>query len=577
MKKLLRFIKPWRVPFTAGWLLKFLEAILELLLPIFMKEILNHGIPNNDKPYIIQMTMAILVVSIIGLASALICQYVASKTSQGIGAAIRTEMLEKISVYSYREIDKFGPSTLINRITNDVNNIQQAIAMTIRLVSRAPFLCIGSIVLSFTIDPKLTLIFVILIPIIGLILYFFTVKTSRLYRAVQKKLDALAVVVKENLTGVRVIRAFARWKTEKKRCDTASDELADAYIKVSFLSALSNPVTSILMNLGVIVILYLGGQAVFSGRLQNGDIFALATYATQLWMALVIVVNLIVLFTKAGASSVRINEVLETQPTLTFPEKSFIKSEKTNEVIKFDNVSFSYNSKEAALLNIDFSLAVGQSLGIVGITGSGKTSLINLLQRFYDPDSGTVFINGEDVRNYPQKQLREMIGIVPQYSVLFSGTIADNLRWGNLNASEEEMWQALETAQAKEFVEALPKGLNHVIHEGGKNFSGGQRQRLSIARALVKKPEILIMDDSLSALDFKTDLLLRQALKRDLPGTTLMVISQRITSVLDTEKIILLDDGEIGAMGTHDEMLENNETYREIYYTQTKLDGKEGA
>lgn len=569
MKKIVRFIKPWKVPFILGWLFKLFEAILELLLPIFMKEILNKGIPNQDKDFIYQMLNYILIVSVLGLLFALVCQYVASKTSQGVGAEIRSEMLRKISAFSYRELDQFGTSTLINRMTNDVNNIQQAIAMTIRLVSRAPFLCIGSIILSFTIDASLTLIFIVLIPIISLLLYFFTTRTSRLYRTAQKKLDQLGVIIKENLSGVRVIRAFARWKTEKKRCDTATEELADAYIHVSRLAVLSNPVTSILMNFGIIAILYFGGQAVFEGRLEKGDILALSTYATQLLLALVIVVNLIVLFTKASASSVRINEILETQPTLSFPEEDVALSAENSKIIQFENISFSYNGTEMALTDIDFSIRKGESFGIVGTTGSGKSSVIHLLQRFYDPDKGNIFLFGQNLKQFSQKQLRSLIGIVPQHSVLFSGTVADNLRWGNLHATEEEMWQALETAQAKDFVAALPKGLDSPINEGGKNFSGGQKQRLSIARALVKKPEILIMDDSLSALDFRTDLLLRQALKRDLPGTTLIIVSQRISSVADAQTILLLDDGKIGAIGTHEELLAQNETYREIYQTQT--------
>lgn len=575
MKKLLRFIKPWKVPFVAGWLFKFVEAILELLLPLFMKEILNKGIPNRDSGYITQMTLAILAASLVGLGFALCSQYIASKTSQGVGAEIRTEMLQKISDFSYREIDAFGTSTLINRITNDVNNVQQAIAMTIRLVSRAPFLAIGSVVLSLTIDPQLTLVFIVLIPVITLLLYFFTTHTSKLYRNVQKKLDALGTVVKENLTGVRVIRAFARWKTEKKRCDNATKELTDAYIHVSRLAALSNPVTSILMNFGIIVILYWGGQAVFSGRLQNGDILALSTYATQLLLALVIVVNLIVLFTKAAASSVRINEVLDTVPSLTFPDTDAVLDPSAQEVLRFQELSFSYNGTEKALTDIDFAVSRGESLGIVGITGSGKTSLINLLQRFYDPDEGQVRLFGTDVRQYSQKQLRSLIGIVPQHSILFSGTVADNLRWGKADATQEEMWQALETAQARDFVEALPQGLDAEIHEGGQNFSGGQRQRLAIARALVKKPAILILDDSLSALDFKTDLQLRRALKRDLPHTTLLVVSQRISSVADTTKIVLLDEGAVGGLGTHGELLLKNEVYCEIYESQTQEKAKE--
>ena len=570
MKKILRFIRPWKVPFILGWLFKFFEAILELFLPLLMKEILNKGIPNKDEEHVYYITGLILLASVAGLCFALFSQYVASKTSQGIGAEIRKEMLQTISNFSYKEIDSFGSSTLINRITGDVNNVQQAIAMTIRLVSRAPFLCIGSIILSFTIDAKLAMVFVVLIPIIVLLLYFFTTHTSKLYRKAQHKLDELAAVVEENLSGIRVIRAFARWKTEKKRCDDAAETLAEAYIHVSRLAALSNPVTSILMNLGIIIILYLGGQAVFAGELQNGDILALSTYATQLLLALVIVVNLIVLFTKASASSARIAEVLETTPSVTFTDSPVTQNLQADEIIRFDHVSFSYDADEKALTDIDFAIKKGESLGIVGITGSGKTSLINLLQRFYDPNEGCIYLYGADVRKYPQEQLRAMIGIVPQHSVLFSGSIADNLRWGKQDATEEEMWQALETAQAKDFVEALPQKLSHIIHEGGKNFSGGQRQRLAIARALIKKPPLLIMDDSLSALDFKTDLLLRQAIKQDLPDVTLLVVSQRISSVSSMKNIILLNDGAVDSIGTHETLLEQNETYLEIYRSQTQ-------
>ena len=568
MFKLKRFLRPYMKETIIGSGAKLFEAILELLLPLFMGKIIDIGIKNGDIPYVWKTAVLMLGIISVGLASASLCQYYASYTCQNLGNDLRKELMRKISTLSYADIDKFGNATLINRVTNDVNQVVQAVAMLIRLVSRAPFLCIGALVMSIYINPKLSLIFAVLIPIFILIVAIIMKRTIPLYKDTQGKLDNLGSVLRENLSGVRVIRAFARHKNEKKRMDDATEELSKAYIRVTNLSALMNPITSLVMNMGIIIIFYLGAINVNKGTLSQGDIVVLINYITQVLLALIIVANLVVLFTKAAASSARINEILECEPSIIDGDIDTTEDNTDNSIV-FDNVSFKYN-EEDTLSDISFTIKKGEVFGIVGTTGSGKSTIANLICRFYDATRGDVLFRGVNVKELSQGYLHKEIGIVPQKSVLFSGTIADNIRWGKEDATDEEVIEALKAAEAYDFVSNMENGINSMIYEGGKNFSGGQKQRLTIARALVKKPPVIIMDDSLSALDYATDKKLRNSLKETLKDSTIIIISQRISSIVSSDKILVLDDGKVMGLGTHEELLNNCETYKEIYMSQSK-------
>ena len=568
MFQLKRFLRPYLKQTIIGSVAKLIEAILELLLPLLMARIIDVGIHNLDIPYIWKTGLLMLGVIIVGLGSATLCQYFASVTCQNVGNDIRQELIRKISQFSYQELDQFGNATLINRLTNDVNQVVMAVAYLIRLVSRAPFLCIGALVMSIYIDPQLSLVFVVLIPIFVLVLVVIMKKTVPLYQNAQRKLDRLGQVLRENLSGVRVIRAFARHEKERERMDEATEQLARANIHVTNLSALMNPITSVVMNAGIIVLLYFGGISVNAGNLTQGSIVALINYVTQILLALIIVANLVVLFTKAAASANRINEVLTCDVSVK-DQQAERELDPTAPLVEFDHVSFGYNQKEV-LEEISFTLPVGNILGIVGTTGSGKSTLINLIPRFYDVNQGEVRFGGKPVKQLAQDYLRSKITVVPQKTVLFSGSIADNIRWGKKDATEQEIIEALKAAQAYDFVEKLNKGIHSPIREGGKNFSGGQQQRLSIARALVRKPDLLILDDSLSALDYQTDLKLRRSLKEYLKNGTVIIVSQRISSVALADHILVLDDGKLVGQGKHEELLQTCETYREIYQSQSK-------
>lgn len=568
MFQLKRFLRPYLKQTIIGSVAKLVEAILELLLPLLMARIIDVGIHNMDIPYIWKTGILMLGVIIVGLGSATLCQYFASVTCQNVGNDIRRELIQKISQLSYQELDQFGNTTLINRLTNDVNQVVMAVAYLIRLVSRAPFLCVGALVMSIYIDPQLSLVFVVLIPIFVLVLVVIMKKTVPLYQNAQRKLDRLGQVLRENLSGVRVIRAFARHEKERERMDEATEQLARANIHVTNLSALMNPITSVVMNAGSIVLLYFGGISVNAGNLTQGSIVALINYVTQILMALIIVANLVVLFTKASASANRINEVLTCDVSVK-DQQAERELDPTAPFVEFDHVSFGYNQKEV-LEDISFTLPVGNILGVVGTTGSGKSTLINLIPRFYDVNQGEVRFGGKPVKQLAQDYLRSKITIVPQKTVLFSGSIADNIRWGKEDATEQEIIEALKAAQAYDFVKTLNKGIHSQIHEGGKNFSGGQQQRLSIARALVRKPDLLILDDSLSALDYQTDLKLRRSLKEYLKNGTIIIVSQRISSVTLADHILVLDDGKLVGHGKHEELLQTCETYQEIYQSQSK-------
>ena len=572
MFKLRRFLKPYIKETVIGSGAKLFEAILELLLPIFMGKIIDIGIVNNDISYIGKMAAIMFLIISVGLASASLCQYYASYTCQSVGNDIRKELLRKISLFSYADIDRFGNSTLINRMTNDVNQVVWAVAMLIRLVSRAPFLCIGAIVMSIYIDPKMSLIFVVLIPVFVLVIAIIMRKTLPLYKNAQGKMDNLGHVLRENLTGVRVIRAFARHENESIRMKEATEDVSKAYIRVTNLSALMNPITSLIMNIGIIGLLYFGGINVNIGSLTQGDIIVLINYITQVLLALIVVANLLVTFTKASASAIRISEVLECEPSIRDEERLDDTLEETlsaEDIVTFDNVSFRYNTEEV-LSDLSFSIKKGEVFGVVGTTGSGKSTVANLIPRFYDTTEGEVLFKGRDVRKLSQSFLHEEIGIVPQKSVLFTGTISENIKWGKEDATDEDVIEALKAAQAYDFVSKMKDNINSVIYEGGKNFSGGQRQRLAIARALVKKPTLIILDDSLSALDYETDKKLRKSLRENLKDTTTIIISQRISSIISADKILVLDDGKCMGIGTHEELLKNCPTYREIYESQVK-------
>lgn len=555
---------------------KLIEAIFEVIVPLIMAAIVDNGIKGNmGKGYIYKMGGVLVLLGVLGLCFALICQYLASKASQSVGTVMRNDMFRHINSLSHAELDKLGTPSLITRLTNDINQVQQAVAMFIRLVVRAPFIVIGSAIMAMSIDLKLSVIFVIIIPLVVLVLYIIMSRSIKYYKVIQKKLDRISLVTREGLSGVRVIRAFSRQDTEQKRFDEANDDYLDISLRVGRLSALLNPLTYVILNLAIAAIVWFGGVRVNIGHLTQGEVIAFVNYMTQISLALVVVANLVVLFTKAAASSARINEVLEIEPSIkNGTEKSGAGSENA---VEFSHVFFSYNnSGEYALEDIDFTAKKGQTIGVIGGTGSGKSTLASLIPRFYDISKGELKIDGTEAADYDTTALRQRVGVVPQKAVLFSGTIAENMRWGKRDATDEEIWKALETAQAKEFVEKMPEGLNTHIAQGGKNLSGGQKQRLTIARALVSQPDILILDDSASALDFATDAALRKAIAQNTTGMTTFIISQRANSIMQADQIIVLDDGKQVGLGTHKELLESCDVYREICYSQLSKEEANG-
>lgn len=567
MFQLLRYAKDYRKQIILGPFFKFLEAVFELILPLFMARLVDEGIAQRDQGKVIEMAVAMLGLSIVGLLCALICQYYASIASQGFGTVLRNRLMEKINSFSHNELNRFGTDTLITRMTNDINQMQGALAMLIRLVVRAPFLSIGSVIMSFYIDWQMGIIFLILLPLFCLILFLIIHYSVPLYKVIQQKLDQLNQLVTQNLSGVRVIRAFARTKTETDHFNEETEDISRLNQRVANISALLSPSTTLIMNAGVVALLYFGGFKVNVGNLEQGQVLALINYMNQMLLALIVVSNLVVLFTRAAASAARLNEVFATETTLE-DTGTIAQPDEQAPLIDFQAVDFRYTEKSGlALQDITFTLQENKILGITGATGSGKSTLISLIPRFYDASTGTVRFAGSDVKDWHLNNLRSEIALVPQTAVLFSGTIRENLHWGKADATDEECWQALATAQASEFVETLPKGLDTPILENGKNFSGGQRQRLTIARALIRKPKLLILDDSLSALDYQTDLDLRQALKRDL-DCGVIIISQRLRSIQDAETILLMDNGKIAAQGPHETLLRESKLYQELVRSQ---------
>lgn len=574
MFKLRRFLKDYKKECIIGPLCKLFEAILELLVPIVMASIIDDGVRTGDTAYVFKMGGLMVLLAVVGFCSALVCQYLASKASQGVGTKIRRELFAHINSLSHAELDKLGTPSLITRITNDTNQVQQSVAMGIRLLTRAPFIVIGAIIMSMTINLKMSVIFIIATILIGITLYIVMSRSIPIFSAIQKKLDKIGLISRENLSGNRVIRAFSKQKNEKERINYATEDLAKASIRVSGLSALLSPVTYAVTDLAIIAIIWFGAVNVNNGfdGMLSGDIIALVNYMTQILLAMIVVANLVVLITKASASAARINEVFETKPSVVEKNHDNIITDtgKNTPKIEFDKVFFTYGDGDDELTDISFKIMRGQTVGVIGGTGCGKSTLVNLIPRFYDVKSGSVSVDGVDVREYPFLQLRKQIGIVPQQSVLFKGTIRDNMKWQNKNATDEDIIKALKIAQAYEFVSKLPDGLDSRVEQGGKNFSGGQRQRLCIARAITAMPEILILDDSFSALDFATDAALRKALAENTSGMTVIIVTQRCSTIMHTDQIIVLDDGALAGNGTHEELFENCETYREICLSQLK-------
>ncbi|NAA90743.1 ABC transporter ATP-binding protein [Enterococcus mundtii] len=568
MIQLLRYAKDYRKQIILGPVFKFLEAVFELILPLLMASLIDNGLKMNNREVIINMGIWMIVMSVIGLICAIICQYYSSIASQGFGTELRNQLIKKINSFSHSELNHFGTDTLITRMTNDINQLQLALAMVIRLLIRAPFLSIGSVVMAFVIDWQVGLFFLALLPIFSIILYFIIRKTIPLYQKVQEKLDGLNETVSQNLSGVRVIRAFSRTNKEIETFDENTDVLAKNYLRVSNISALLSPATTLIMNVGIICLLTVGGVKVNIGSLQQGQVLALINYMNQMLLALIVVSNLVVIFTRAEASAQRVKEVLDTENTITDAETPSEPVMDSETILQFKDVDFRYTPESGlSLQGINFTLKRQTVLGIIGPTGSGKTTLTQLIPRFYDVSEGSVLFDEQDVRDWSLDTLRSQISQVPQTAVLFTGTIRENLQWGKPDATDAECWEALAIAQAEDFVRQIPKGLDTRVMENGKNFSGGQKQRLTIARALIAKPALLILDDSLSALDYQTDLNLRQALQTSL-NTTVIIISQRIRSIQQAEHILVMDQGKIVAQGTHDTLLSQSSEYREIVASQ---------
>lgn len=569
MRKLVKYLKKYKKNVILGPIFKLTEAVFELIVPLVMAQIIDVGIANKDSGYIWKMGGVLVLLGVCGLGFALICQYVASVASQGFGTELRRELYHHINTLSHKEVDEFGTPSLITRLTSDINQLQVAVAMLIRLVVRAPFLVIGSTIMAFMIDAKLALIFVLVIPLVAIVMWLVTTRTIPFFKSIQKKLDKTSLITRENLVGARAVRAFSKQEYEQERFKDNAKDIEKAAVRAGKISALLSPVNAIILNLAIVAIIWFGGLSVNVGDLTQGQVIALVNYMNQILLALVVVANLVVIFTKSAACAARVNEVLDTKPSIEGKETTKGNVDPSAPAVRFDKVSFSYHdNSEYALEDISFTAGKGQTIGIIGGTGSGKSTLVNLIPRFYDTSKGAVSVCGTDVRNYNLGDLRKKIAVVPQKAVLFSGTIRENMKWGGDNITDEQIWHALKISQAYEFVERLDKGLDHEILQGGKNLSGGQKQRLTIARAIAADPEILILDDSASALDFATDAKLRTAVKENCTNMTVFLISQRANTVKNADRIIVLDDGKMVGTGTHKELLQTCTDYCQICLTQ---------
>lgn len=593
-----RFGGKFRRYMVIGPACKLVEVIFDLLTPLVIAQMIDKGIGSHDVDAVVHYGMVLAAMAVIGISFTLVCQKMAALTSQGMGTDIRGALYQHINKLSYAELDRFGTPSLITRITNDVNQVQLAVALGVRMLIRWPFLAVGSMVAALAIDLKLGVIFLICTPAIGLVFWFVMARCIPYYKQLQAKLDRIALICREGLSGARVVRAFVREDHERERFAQAADEQAHVAIAVGKLSSILNPVTFLVMNLGVCAILWVGGIQVNVGELTQGQVMAFVNYMTQTLTSIVYVANLVVVFTKASASASRINEVLNCEPSITDEGNRSVALPKPSDLagdaapisaLSFDHASFSFGAGAAnAVSDVTLELPLGKTLGIIGGTGSGKSTLVSLIPRLYDAGAGSVCVMGADVRAWPLDQLRHVVATVPQRASLVSGTIRSNLTWRDESATDEELWAALDPAQASEFVRNKPQGLDAPVEAGGKNFSGGQRQRLTIARALVGSPQILIMDDSASALDFKTDAALRHAIRErsmlgaaegGLPLTT-VIVSQRVSTVRDADMICVLDHGSVAGLGTHDELYASCQLYREICQSQLRreeLEGQQGS
>ena len=572
MKELLKYLRHYVKESILAPLFKMLEASFELFVPLVIAAIIDTGIKNSDKPYIFKMVMVLVTLAVVGFISALTAQYFAAKAAVGFGKELRSDLYRHINTLSYSEIDKIGTSTLITRLTADVNQMQTAVNLFLRLFLRSPFIVIGAVVMAFMVDPKTAVIFAVSIPLLAVVVFGIMFCSVPIYKKVQTRLDSVMRITRENLSGVRVIRAFNHEQREIEDFDKCSGELKDMQLYGGRISAYLNPITYVIVNLSIVLIIYVGGLRVDTGRLTQGEVISLINYMSQVLVELIKLSNLIINLTKSVACGNRINDVFKLSPSVNDGN-----GEKTEGkfAVEFDNVSAVYSgSKEKSLDSLTLRVPRGATVGVIGATGSGKTTLVNLIPRFYDVSEGTVKVNGTDVRNYGTEELRELVGVVPQKAALVSGTVRDNMKWGKPNATDDEINAALKTAQALGFVNEK-EGLDTKILQGGKNLSGGQIQRLTIARALVRKPDILILDDSSSALDFATDAALRKAIKSDTENMTVFIVSQRFSTIKNADMIVVLDDGKVCGIGKHEELFENCEEYRDICKSQ--LSSKEAV
>ena len=579
MKNFKKYFKSYVKELILGPSFKLIEALTELIIPMLIASMIDIGVANGDTKYIMTYGGIVIALNVVGILAAIVCQKLAARASVGIAKNIRSDLYKKINTFSHVELDKYSTATINNRITHDVTRIRQAIAMVIRLVMRTPFLLIGSIIMAMTIDLKLSLVFLVVAPLILAVVFIVLKATVPLYDKTQKNLDSVSNVTRENLQGARVIRSFNKQEYEETRFERSTKKLEKSSIKVSAVSSLLNPLTATIINFAIVAVLWFGGIQVNVGSLTQGQIIAFINYLTQISAALISLANIIVALIKAINCGKRVNEIFNTKVTIKSPENvtaviSEISTEKDVEneyEVEFNNVSFAYsNTAKNAINKLNLKVKKGETIGIIGGTGSGKSSIIYLPPRFYDATEGTIKVKGKDVKEYNLVELRKLFGIVPQKSVLFSGTLRENMQWRKPDATDEEIYKAIKIAQAEEFVKELDGKLDFKVQAGGKNFSGGQRQRLTIARALVGNPEILIMDDSASALDFQTDANLRAAIKNNTNKMTVFIVSQRVNTIRNADQIIVLDKGNVVGHGTHKELMENCEVYKEIHDSQTK-------
>ena len=567
MSKLLKYLKKYKIESILAPFFKLIEVAFELIVPLIVSTIIDIGIENGDKIYIIKRCLLLGLFGILGLCSTLVAQYFSAKASVGFASDIRHALFQHIGKLSYSQLDSLGASTLITRLTGDINQVQTGTNLTLRLVLRSPFVVFGAVIMAFTVDVKSSLVFVVAVPALAAVVFAIMLVCIPMYRKVQQKLDGLLSKTRENLLGTRVVRAFCKEEEEIADFDAKNNALTEMQTAVGRISAFMNPATFVLINLAIIALIYVGAIRVDSGAISRGAVVALYNYMSQILVELIKLANLIISVTKAIACGNRIQSVLDIEPG-TVPGHVIDGNENSEYSVEFDKACLSYNGSEESLHNIDLKIPRGSSIGVIGSTGSGKTSLVNLIPRFYDVTGGCVLVDGVDVRDYDTKALRSKIGVVSQKKALFAGTVRDNIRFGKQDATDEEIWQALETAQAKQMIEDKSGQLDFVLEQEGKNLSGGQRQRMTIARALVRKPEVLILDDAASALDYATGAALNKALRNTDFAPTVITVSQRVAAIRNADTIVVLDEGEIVGVGTNDELLRSCEVYKEIFDSQ---------